>query len=148
MLRLRHEAFAGSEGEVPEVVLFNRHDRSSAYKLYTGVLRYACENGLVVQSADFGSFSIRHSGSRDLSAHVREATARIMEEVPAIMNRIEAWKGIILPRRTQLDFAREGNLGQTPEEVAAFFITDGIFRRNVTPGGRIQAPKSWKGFKP
>jgi hypothetical protein len=39
--------------------------------------------------------------------------------------------------------AEEGNLGQTPEEVAAFFITDGIFRRNVTPGGRIQAPKSW-----
>jgi hypothetical protein len=28
------------------------------------------------------------------------------------------------------------------------FITDGIFRRNVTPGGRILPPESWKGFKP
>jgi hypothetical protein len=71
------------------------------------VLRFACENGLVVQAADFGSFSIRHSGSRDLFARVREATARIMDEVPAIMNRIEVWKGTILPRSAQLDFARE-----------------------------------------
>ena len=107
MLRLRHESFHGTEGEVPEVVLFNSHDRSSAYKLYTGILRFACENGLVVQSADFGSFSIRHSGSRDLFAQVREATGRIMDEVPAIMNRIEAWKATILPRPVQLEFARE-----------------------------------------
>jgi Domain of unknown function (DUF932) len=107
MLRLRHESFNGTEGEVPEVVLFNSHDRSSAYKLYTGVLRFACENGLVVQAADFGSFSIRHSRSRDLFAQVQSATARIMEEVPAIMDRIEAWKSTILPMAVQLDFARE-----------------------------------------
>lgn len=107
MLRLRHESFTGTESEVPEVVLFNSHDRSSAYKLYTGVLRFACENGLVVQAADFGSFAIRHSGSRDLFGQVRDATARIMDEVPAIMNRIEDWKQVILPRNVQLDFARE-----------------------------------------
>ncbi len=107
MLRLRHESFNGTEGEAPEVVLFNSHDRSSAYKLYSGILRFCCENGLVVQSTDFGSFSIRHSGSRDLFQQVRDATARIMDGVPAIMNRIEAWKDIILPRPRQVEFARE-----------------------------------------
>ncbi len=105
MLRLRHGDFIGTEREVPEVVLFNSHDRSSAYKPYTGILRFAFENGLVVQSADCGSFSIRHSGSRDLFAQVREATARIMDEVPAIMNCIESWKQIILPRSRQLEMA-------------------------------------------
>lgn len=40
-------------------------------------------------------------------AQVREATGRIMEEVPAIMNRIAAWKDIILTRSVQLDFARQ-----------------------------------------
>ena len=44
--------------------------------------------------------------------------------------------------------AEEGILGETPEEVAAHFITEGILRRNLTPGGRIQPPKSWEGFKP
>ena len=107
MLRFRHESFSGTEGEVPEVVLFNSHDRLSAYKLDSGILRFCCENGLVVQSADFGSFSIRHRGSRDLFGQVREATTRIMEEVPAIMNRIDAWKQVILPRSRQIELARE-----------------------------------------
>jgi hypothetical protein len=43
--------------------------------------------------------------------------------------------------------AEEGNLGETPEEVAAFFITEGI-RQRQTSEARIERPKSWKGFKP
>lgn len=107
MLRLRHESVLDARDEVPEVVLFNSHDRSSAYRVFSGVFRMVCENGMVIQSDDFGSFSIRHSGSRDLFAQVREATARIMERAPAIMNRIDAWKQIILPRRDQLILAAE-----------------------------------------
>ena len=107
MLRLRHESVMDARVEVPEVVLVNSHDRSSAYRVFSGVFRLVCENGMIVQSADFGSFSIRHSGSRDLFAQVRDATARIMDEVPAIMNRIEAWKDVILPRSRQVEFARE-----------------------------------------
>jgi Domain of unknown function (DUF932) len=91
---------------IPSVSSSGRASSGSAHS-NTGVLRFACENGLVVQAADFGSFSIRHSGSRDLFAQVREATARIMDKVPAIMHRIEVWKGTILPRSAQLDFARE-----------------------------------------
>ena len=124
MLRLRHESFTGTEGEVPEVVLFNSHDRSSAYKLYTGVLRYACENGLVVQSADFGSFSIRHSGSRDLRSQIMAATTQIMERVPAMMNRIADWKQIILPRPVQVEFARQAmELKPNPNIPAVWLLT-------------------------
>ncbi len=43
--------------------------------------------------------------------------------------------------------ADEGNLGQTPEEVAAFFIMDGIHQRQISRA-RIERPKSWEGFKP
>lgn len=107
MLRLRHESHLDDRSEVPEVVLLNSHDRSSAYRVFSGVFRLVCENGMIVQSADFGSFSIRHSGSRDLFQQVRDATAQIMEGVPAIMNRIKAWKEIILPRPRQVEFARE-----------------------------------------
>ncbi|QEH36572.1 hypothetical protein OJF2_51560 [Aquisphaera giovannonii] len=107
MLRLRHDSFLDASDEVPEVVLVNSHDRSSAYRVFSGVFRLVCENGMIVQSSDFGSFSIRHSGSRDLFAQVREATARIMEGAPAILNRIEAWKQTILPRKDQLIMAAE-----------------------------------------
>lgn len=103
MIRLRHESFSGDE--VPEAVLVNSHDRSSAYHIYTGIMRFVCENGMIVQSADFGGFSIRHSGSRDLFAQVRDATSQIMEGIPAIMGRIDAWKGISLSPADQLAFA-------------------------------------------
>ncbi len=105
MLRLRHESHLDGQGEVPEVVLVNSHDRSSAYRVFSGVFRIVCENGMIVQSADFGGFSIRHSGSRDLFQQVRDATARIMDDVPNIMGRVAHWKEIILPRPAQLEMA-------------------------------------------
>lgn len=108
MLRLRHVDFLDSvEAEVPEVVLINSHDRSSAYKLFTGIMRFICENGMIVESSDFGSFSIRHSGSRNLYQQIMEATGHIMDGVPTIMGRIGDWKQIILPREGQLDLARQ-----------------------------------------
>jgi hypothetical protein len=124
MLRLRHDNFLDDLGEVPEVVLINSHDRSSAYRVFSGAFRTVCENGMIVQSSDFGSFSIRHSGSRDLFAQVREATAQIMEGVPAIMNRIAHWKEIILPRPAQVEFAREAwNLKPNPSIPPVWLLT-------------------------
>ncbi|MDB5349109.1 MAG: hypothetical protein JWN86_356 [Planctomycetota bacterium] len=124
LLRLRHESVMDARDEVPEVVLMNSHDRSSAYRVFSGVFRTVCENGLVIQSSDFGSFSIRHSGSRDLFQQVRDATSQIMEGVPAIMNRIEAWKGIILPRSRQVEFAREAwDLKPTPAIPPVWLLT-------------------------
>jgi hypothetical protein len=43
--------------------------------------------------------------------------------------------------------AYEGNLGEAPEEVAAFFITEGIMKQQMSPG-RIEKPKNWNCFKP
>lgn len=43
--------------------------------------------------------------------------------------------------------AEEGNLGETPEEVAAFFITEGIHQRQISKA-RIERPKSWDGVEP
>jgi hypothetical protein len=93
--------------EVPELVLVNSHDKSSAYKLFSGVFRMVCENGMILQSSDFGSFSIRHSGSRDLYDQIMRATGTIMDSVPTIMGRIADWKEIILPRPTQIEMARQ-----------------------------------------
>ncbi|HZW30516.1 MAG TPA: DUF932 domain-containing protein [Isosphaeraceae bacterium] len=117
MLRLRHADFLdpGRGGEVPEIVLVNSHDRSSAYRLFSGVFRLVCANGLIVQSADFGSFSIRHCGRRDLFAQIKDATARIMDGIPDIMRQIDGWKGIDLDRPGQLAFAAEAwTLRPTP----------------------------------
>src|SRR4051794_23840052 len=44
--------------EVPELVLTNSHDGTSAYRFMAGVFRLVCSNGMVVQSADHGSLSV------------------------------------------------------------------------------------------
>jgi hypothetical protein len=59
--------------ELPEVVLLNSHDGSSAYSLMAGVFRLICSNGMVVPAASVGSMKVRHSGSETL---VREAGHR------------------------------------------------------------------------
>jgi Domain of unknown function (DUF932) len=126
MLRLRHADYLDSApgGEIPEIVLVNSHDKTSAYRLFSGVFRVVCENGAIVQSADFGGFSIRHSGSRDLFAQIREATARIMDGIPTIMQRIDEWKDVSLSRSRQIAFAEEAwNLKPNDAIRPAFLLT-------------------------
>ncbi len=90
----RHDDYTGSAiaagAEFPELVLTNSHDGTSAYKFFSGVFRLACSNGMVVQSADFGSISVRHSGGTDFQSRVIDATYRVIEDTPRTMARVEA----------------------------------------------------------
>jgi hypothetical protein len=89
--------------ELPEIVLINSHDRTSSYQLSAGIFRLACLNGMVVKSADFGSIKVNHTGN--IVDQVVEGSCRIIEEAPALMERIKEWKGIQLAPREQLAFA-------------------------------------------
>jgi hypothetical protein len=126
MVRLRHTDHLAANGdeEVPEVVVMNSHDKTSAYRLYAGIFRTICENGLVVQSANFGSFSLRHSGNRDLRQQVIDTTFEIVSSVPAIMGTIGDWKQIALSPSQQHAFAEAAlelrdNCNVTPDQLLA-----------------------------
>jgi hypothetical protein len=82
--------------EIPELVLVNSHDGSSAYKFLAGIFRLVCSNGMVVQSADHGSISVRHSGGQDFRDRVIDATFQVMDSAPRTLAKIEAWKQIEL----------------------------------------------------
>ena len=43
-----------------ELILTNSHDGGSAFRLFSGVYRMVCMNGLVVGET-FGEFAVRHS---------------------------------------------------------------------------------------
>lgn len=154
VLRFRHEsnlATAVVGGEVPELVLLNSHDRTSAYQLMAGIFRLVCSNGLVVQSADFGSISVRHSGSHEFGEQVIDATYRIIEETPRIMGQIEAWKQVALepPQRLALATAamelRENKVvtpaqilvPRRPEDKATdLWTTAQVVQENIVQGGQ------------
>lgn len=106
MIRLRHQSFIGTPGEeLPEIVLVNSHDGSSSYRFMAGIFRLVCSNGLIVQSADFGQFAIRHIGGHEFYKEVVRVSRQIAEETPAVMSQIDRWKGIELSQGQQEAFA-------------------------------------------
>ncbi len=48
---------------VPEIVLINSHDGTSAYTLRAGLYRPICTNGMMVQLGEFGLIHVPHRGN-------------------------------------------------------------------------------------
>jgi hypothetical protein len=98
LLRFQRRDLQAVAGEYsPELVLINSHDRSSAYQLHAGLFRFVCGNGMIVADATFERVSIRHSGFTP--DEVIEASFKLLDHVPAITARVDAFK------RRQLDSA-------------------------------------------
>jgi hypothetical protein len=87
----------------PEIVLLNSHDKSSAYQLHCGLLRFACLNGMVVADATFQRISIKHVGFSPDS--VIEASFEILEAVPQIMDKVQLFQHRILTDTERLALA-------------------------------------------
>jgi len=108
MLRLRHSTYMNPLNvgdEVPEIVLINSHDRSSAFKFMLGIFRLVCSNGMVVASQKIESLSVRHMGSNNLLNEVIDVTAEIINEAPKAVEQINRFKSIPLTPDEQLAFA-------------------------------------------
>ena len=87
----------------PEVVLVNSHDKSSAYQLHCGLFRLVCANGMVVSDGTFQRISIKHSGFNPDS--VIEASFKVLNAVPDIMNKVQLFQDRILTDAEQLALA-------------------------------------------
>jgi hypothetical protein len=86
-----------------EVVLMNSHDGGCAFRIYAGVFRLVCSNGLVVSEASFGAVSIRHT--HRTVEQVVQASQRIAHTSEGIGNRIDAFRQRNLSEEERTDFA-------------------------------------------
>ena len=109
VIRLRHKSVMEKDlaGETPELVLVNSHDGSCAYQLMAGIFRVVCSNGLIVSAADFGTVHVRHAGPEKMVGKILDASFRIIEDSPRVMERVEAFKALRLNRTQQVAFAHE-----------------------------------------
>lgn len=108
MLRLRHSSVmnpANVGDELPEIVLVNSHDRTSAYQIMLGIFRLVCSNGLIVASSTLDSIKLRHTGS-DPFQNIIDTTAEVAAQGPVVMSRINRLKEIKLDPKEQLAFAQ------------------------------------------
>lgn len=92
---------AGGDLAVPEVLIVNGHDGTSAYHCMSGVFRFICENGLIVCDSESSQVSVRHSGKVD---GVIDATYELVEQFPALLSSIERFSAVTLEREQQLAF--------------------------------------------
>ncbi len=105
MIRFRHQSAALSElgQDIPEVVLINAHDGTSAYKLMSGLFRKVCSNGLVIQSAQLDELSIPHKG--DVVNRVIEGSFEIIGQSRKALGTVDSWRQLRLSAGEQNVFA-------------------------------------------
>lgn len=79
---------------IPEAVLINAHDRSSAFHLMAGLFKLICSNGLIIAQSMIESINVRHAGN--VIEEVVAGTQHLLERMPAVATAVERWKGIQL----------------------------------------------------
>jgi hypothetical protein len=110
MLRFRHHdllAEQRSVEHVPEIVLINSHDGTSAYKIMAGIFRLVCVNGLIIADSTIASISIQHKG--DVVRSVVDASLKIIEATPQAAAQIAAWRQVRLTPSEQMILAEEAH---------------------------------------
>ena len=91
-----HEVF-------PEIVLVNDHMGTSAFKLFSGLFRRVCANGLTVGDT-FESFSIKHIGYTN--SKVSDAVNQLSPNAVRVLDCVDSWRVKTLSRDQQLAFAK------------------------------------------
>lgn len=107
VLRFRNLDVAPHVGDsIPELVLMNAHDGTSAYKLMLGMFRLVCSNGLVVKDASIGELSVRHSGDASIVQEVIDASYEVIHEAPKAIEQVRGWQNNIINLDEQAAFAK------------------------------------------
>lgn len=89
---------------MPEIILINSHDATSAYQLRGGLYRFVCCNGLILSLADFGMIRVPHRG--DVLASVVEGAQQISRHMAGIGQVIECMARTYLDHQAQMAFAQ------------------------------------------
>jgi hypothetical protein len=107
LIRFRHpdsfNAIQKVGDSVPEVVLVNSHDGTSAYKLSAGLFRLVCSNGLMVSDSTVPMLSIQHKG--DIVRDVIEGSFQIVGQSEKALARADEWNQLQLTAGEQGAFA-------------------------------------------
>jgi len=110
MLRFRHEDVSQpmAVGDViPEVVLINSHDGTSAYKLIAGLYRLICSNGMMVSDGEIAGINVAHKG--DIVGDVIEGSRKLIAETQNSLGTVRLWSQLQLTDGEQRAFAESAH---------------------------------------
>lgn len=96
MLTLTHRdvSLAKVGDSIPQICLVNSHDGSSAYRVFAGLFRFVCSNGLIVCDGEFDAISVPHVG--DIRGRVIEGSFEVIEAAKQAGERVADWQQTML----------------------------------------------------
>jgi hypothetical protein len=90
---------------VPQVLLQNAHNRTSAFQLGCGLERLICSNGLAVSVAQFAGFRVLHNDV-NIHDHILEGLEYIREVTDTVVTpQVEAMTRKVLSKAMEREFA-------------------------------------------
>lgn len=89
---------------IPEIVLINAHNGTSAYVLRAGMYRPVCTNGLVTPIGDFGVLQVPHRGN--VIENVVSAALEIAGRFDALGATVEKMAARVMQEAERVQFAR------------------------------------------
>lgn len=124
MVRMRHSGQVATRPEANEIILINSHDGASSYQMLSGVIRFACCNGLVVGDI---AHDIRVPHKGNVQDEVIEGAFRVLEDFAAVDESIDHMKALTLDVAEERAFATaalalrygERSEGQPPAPITA-----------------------------
>lgn len=88
----------------PQILIVNSNDGGSAFKLFAGIYRFVCANGVVVGST-FEGITIRHIGDVDtIKTRIVEGAERVRQNVPLIAASANLFRSLELSPAQILQF--------------------------------------------
>jgi len=105
LVRFRHfEDLLNPKENAVELLLFNSHDRTTAFSISAGIFRFVCANGLVVADSIFEAYKIKHIG--DKQNDIQIAIDKITSFKPQLEHKIEQFEAIELSQAEKISFAQ------------------------------------------
>jgi len=105
LVRFRHfDDLLNPKENAVELLLFNSHDRTTAFSISAGIYRFVCANGLVIADSVFESYKIKHLGDREND--VQTAIANITALKPKLEYKISSFESIQLSYSEKESFAK------------------------------------------
>ncbi len=165
MIRFRRSDFVPStSGLIPELILINSHDGTSAYRLFAGLYRQVCSNGLMA-GKEYDDISIRHQGN--IIKKVLDGTFEIMSSADKLLETAKSMEltnlnesqKIALAEKAHFIRFQDNELGEnfSPELLLTprrfqehnkndLFSTFNILQENLIKGGLQSYTRDRDGF--
>lgn len=103
VLRFRPDMAPELHGTVPEVVLMNSHDGSSGFKLWLGMFRMVCANGMIISDNLLGQINVPHRSQAPKL--VADQSIGFLSKIDYVDDKLRLFMDKILTVEEQYDFA-------------------------------------------